>query len=585
MTHGRPAHANASEVTLPSPAQFTLPFGRRFSPTWSAVWLTTILLGAIQAFEARFYMNADGISYLNLSDILARGDWSGAVNGYWSPLYPWLLSLCERLIGPSGYWEAPMVHAVNLLLYLGSFAGFQFFLGQLSAFQRRRRTGLRRNTAIIDFTRPVELLCAYSVFLWSALILIGTALATPDMLLAGIVFLIAGVSLKLRNDGPRRLLFAAVGILLGMAYLTKAVMFPIGLIIALTCALRTGAPRVVLGRTILTMAVFFAISSPQILAVSRLTGHLSYGEAGTLAYARLVNQVPQWWIGEPPGSGHPTHPVQKIREQPAAYEFSSAEVSFSYPFWDEPAYWADGIRAHFRLHEQIPVTKTILYGYLTLLGYLLFAFCILFFSRSGITAGSFFYLLIPGIGTFVLYALVHAEPRLLGAWTVVLFLAAVSALSFPRNTLRSVQAVLAAVALFKSAMVADQLTVPLRQLMSELSGHRARHDQLEIASMLRAFGVPRSAKVASIGRAFDGYWARLGGVQIAMEIPESEAAQYWATTDSIKLAVQNQFAARGAKAIVANLVPEGDRPSGWIPLGNTGYFAMVMPPVISGRSH
>jgi hypothetical protein len=571
------------QVPISSPAQLAPPFGRPFSPTWTAVWLTTIMLGGIQALAARFYMNADGISYLNLSDILARGDWSGAVNGYWSPLYPWLLSLCERLIAPSGYWEAPMVHAVNLLLYLGSFAGFQFFLGQLSAFQRRRRTGERRNTAIIDFTRPVELLCAYSVFLWSALILIGTALATPDMLLAGIVFLIAGVTLKLRNDGPRLRSFAVVGILLGLAYLTKAVMFPIGLIIALTCGLGTGAPRVVLSRTLLTMAAFLAVSSPQILAVSRLTGHLSYGEAGTLAYARLVNKVPQWWIGTPPGSGRPTHPVQQIREQPGAYEFLSPQISFSYPFWDEPAYWADGIRAHFRLHDQASMTKTILYSYLGLLGYLLFACCILFFTRAGITGDAFFYLLIPGVGTFLLYALVHAEPRLLGAWSVVLFLAAVSALSFPRNLMRSVQAVLAAVALFKFAMVADQLTVPLRQVVKELSGQRAHHDQLEIASALGSLGLPRNAKVASIGRAFDGYWARLGGLQIAMEVPEEEAQHYWSATDSVKLAVQNQFAARGAKAIVANLVPEGGPGPDWIPLGNTGYFAIVMPPVISGR--
>lgn len=549
--------------------------GRRFSRTWTAVWLTTIVLGGIQALASRFYMNADGVSYLNLSDIFARGDWSGAVNGYWSPLYPLVLSLPRRLIGSSTYWEAPIVHGVNLLLYLGSFACFQFFLRQLSVFQQRRAVAGAKAT-IIDFTRPVAALCAYSLFLWSALVLIGLAVATPDMLLAGIVYLIAGAILSIRNN-PRLVSFVVVGILLGVAYLTKAVMFPIGLIIAMTCGLGTGTPRVIISRTILTMAVFLAVSTPEIIAVSRLTGHLSYGEAGTLAYARLVNQVPQWWIGKPPGSGVPSHPIRQIHEQPAAYEFSSPETSFSYPFWDQPAYWANGIRAHFSLRDQKPVTETILYTYLGLLGYLLFAGCILFLIRAAMSAFAFSGLLVPGFAVYMVYALVHAEPRLLGAWSVVVFLVTVSALSFPRSALRSVAAVLASLALFKSAMVADRVVTPLRQLVRELAGHRAQHDQREVASKLYALGVRRGDKVASIGRAFDGYWARLGGLQIAMEVPEAEAPHYWHATDSVKAAVQNQFAARGATAIVANLAPEEGPGRGWIPLG-AGYFAIIMPP-------
>jgi hypothetical protein len=55
--------------------------------TWSIV----VLAGAVQAITTRFYVNPDGVSYINLSDAYFRGDWSAGVNSYWSPLYPFLI--------------------------------------------------------------------------------------------------------------------------------------------------------------------------------------------------------------------------------------------------------------------------------------------------------------------------------------------------------------------------------------------------------------------------------------------------------------------------------------------------------------
>jgi len=43
-------------------------------------YFIAILLGAIQAWNTRFYMTPDGISYLDIGDAYLRGDWNTAFN-------------------------------------------------------------------------------------------------------------------------------------------------------------------------------------------------------------------------------------------------------------------------------------------------------------------------------------------------------------------------------------------------------------------------------------------------------------------------------------------------------------------------
>lgn len=44
-------------------------------------------------------VNPDGISYLDIADAYLVGDLSNVVNGYWCPLYSWLLAVALRLTG------------------------------------------------------------------------------------------------------------------------------------------------------------------------------------------------------------------------------------------------------------------------------------------------------------------------------------------------------------------------------------------------------------------------------------------------------------------------------------------------------
>src|SRR5579872_2090388 len=86
----------------------------------SSVQLTGLVLlvlaGVIQAWWTRHLIFSDGISYLDIADSYARGDWHHALNEYWSPLLPWLLAIVFRLFHPSTYWQVSTLHVINLLI-------------------------------------------------------------------------------------------------------------------------------------------------------------------------------------------------------------------------------------------------------------------------------------------------------------------------------------------------------------------------------------------------------------------------------------------------------------------------------------
>jgi hypothetical protein len=56
-------------------------------------------IGAIAGLYFQFayhkFLNNDTLSYINLAERYAAGDWQHAINGFWSPLYCWLLCLCK----------------------------------------------------------------------------------------------------------------------------------------------------------------------------------------------------------------------------------------------------------------------------------------------------------------------------------------------------------------------------------------------------------------------------------------------------------------------------------------------------------
>ncbi len=94
-----------------------------------------LVLGILQAWAGRFYIEHDGVNYLDVANAYARHDWQRAINGYWSPLYSWLLAIVEIVFRPPPYWQSTFLHLLNFLLFMFALIAFEFFLTRLDASQ------------------------------------------------------------------------------------------------------------------------------------------------------------------------------------------------------------------------------------------------------------------------------------------------------------------------------------------------------------------------------------------------------------------------------------------------------------------
>ncbi|HYE65709.1 MAG TPA: hypothetical protein VD966_09000, partial [Pyrinomonadaceae bacterium] len=141
---------------------------RRERSLEAILWLTAIVVGALQAWAGRYAVGSDGISYLDMGDAYLRGDWQMAVNAYWSPLYSWLLGAMMLLLKPSPYWEFPATHLLNFLIYLGALFSFSFFLHELMRYQQQRApdAGAERYMML---PRWSWIVIGYTLFIWSSL--------------------------------------------------------------------------------------------------------------------------------------------------------------------------------------------------------------------------------------------------------------------------------------------------------------------------------------------------------------------------------------------------------------------------------
>jgi hypothetical protein len=543
------------------------------------VWCVTVLLGLIFSLAAMFEMNPDGISYLHLSDFVALGRWKDVIDGCWSPLYPVLLGVAGAIVKPSPYWEAPMVHAVNFLIYIAAFWSFRFFLSSVRRHQElaAARPGSSGNP--IDFSGTAESISIHVLFLVVTLTWIGLAAVTPDLLVAAIVFAACGLAMRLRTRESRRD-HIALGAIAGVGYLAKAVMFPLAFPLLLTAAWTPGRLRLSAVRFALSLAGFLVVSAPQIAAVSKIAGHLTYADTGGMAYAREVNGYSRYWTGEPEGSGTPVNPIRVLHKNPTVYEYAVEEPLSSYPLWDRPTVWMAGITPRFDLPAQFAVTSSILKFYLTLLASLIAIGAFLFLCRERTRLSADYVTPIASaIAAFGLYALVFAESRYLAAWAVVLLVAFAATLRFPAALRTAVSAAFVILALFQGTTAIGQVSESVERVIDFVPGDPAANQQSQVAARIRAMGIPQGARLASIGIGHDEYWARLARVQIAMEV--SRPAHYWDAPDSVKRTVLESFRKAGASAVVTRHGPPEGPGEPWKTTGLGGYYVLSLAAVNS----
>ena len=228
-------------------------------PTRREIWIAAVIMAAILAWTGRFFVNPDGISYLDLSDDFAAGRWSDAINAHWSPGYPALLAFWLVPFRSGSAWESTAVHVLNGLLFLAALRSFEFFLREVN----RSRTEVL--SSAVTFA-------SYTVVLWCLLVLITVRSVTQDMMLAAIGFLIAGLFVRIQSRASSARPYVVFGVLLGVAALTKSFMFGVSILMLVVSMI--GARKVAgsLGHHLIAAAVFATVVAPQLAAVSMRTG-------------------------------------------------------------------------------------------------------------------------------------------------------------------------------------------------------------------------------------------------------------------------------------------------------------------------
>lgn len=226
---------------------------------YSAIIVLFAVLLAVSTYLNRDTLNDDAASYINLAIHYVAGDFQVAVSGYWSPLISWILAGLILVIGDP-------ILAARLAMTLSAMV---FFGGAASVLLAIQNRAVRMAGLLISACLAAE---AAGEFI------------TPDLLSAGLYCLGCQLLFRsLREPAPLRALLS--GGLFGLAYLAKAVLFPVTLLMLATLALvmlwtRTLSFRVCAAQMAACLVGLMVIASPWIMVLSIKYHELTFATTG-----------------------------------------------------------------------------------------------------------------------------------------------------------------------------------------------------------------------------------------------------------------------------------------------------------------
>lgn len=588
-------------------------------------WIAALSLGAVHTWAARHSMNADGMSYLDLADAWRTGRWADAVNAYWSPLYPWVLAMALHLAKPGGYWEAAVAHLVNFVGYGFSLVCFHYFWMGLERHVSARRQSAG-NTGKTAFPQWAWVALGYALCVWILLDWVTVDQVTPDLYVAGWVFLDAGILVRIRDGKARILLFILLGISLGLGYLTKAILLPMAAVFLATAFLASPRKLRAIPPLMLTTVMFAALGGPWAYALSKAKGRFTLGDAGKLNYAFIVNGFKPWdvWQGEPPPPGRgdtathgiaqaadrsnrvstAKHPARWLLDGPHVFEFASPRAG-TYSLWYDPAYWHEGAEPRFDLRQQVRVCAQQLAVYFSLFcrdqGPISFVLLCLLLVRgrwASIIGDvlSLWWLALPAIAGLAAYAMVKVEARYVAPFVILLWAVVLPLVRLEQTeaTGRLIRCAAAAILIALILTVGYNSAPAIREAVTDL---RERHESCpnwhwRVAQEMSRAGLHPGDHVGHVGQALKSwsYWARLAGVRITAELRPWES--FWLGDDAARKRALGAFAAAGVKAVVTRKQEVCERPfglpydfaPGWRPVGNTGFYIRFLDEAASAPS-
>jgi len=504
-----------------------------------------------------------------MGDAYMRGDWNTAVNGLWSPLYALLVGSVLKVIRPSASWEFPLVHIVGFAIYVGALLCFDFLWFEFGQVLRERSTSQQKSWA--TFPEWAWLLLGYCLFLWVSLQLISVVEETPDMLVAAVVYLASALLLRISRDHARIVTFFVFGLVLGLGYLAKTILFPLSFVFLGVAVFTTYKRRQSFARPLVAVLVFLLTASPLLVTLSRAKGRLTFGDSGRINYIWHVDGVPRmYWQGNYPSSGAPIHPPRIILTNPVVYEFGTP-FAVTFPPWYDPSYWYEGMNPHFDPRKQVRAlieAAGIYHGLFFKAQAALIAISLILLLLGGSPRDLVgrLDLLIPAVAALGLYALVHVEPRYIGSFILVFWGCVFCQLRLPKSEQSSRLlkiSVLAIVIIYSVELGLGALGAAATE-----KGLAAKmQEELQVAQGIRQAGLRPGDRVATVGGVSAMVWARLAKVRIVANLPDD--ADFWVQGTDTRSRTLSAFATTGAKAIVTETAPSSGSSDGWMRIGQT----------------
>jgi hypothetical protein len=528
----------------------------------------------IEALAARNPLDADAVSYLDISYSCLAGNWHALVNGHWSPPYPFLLAGWLRIFHVGPLRESLAIHLFAVLSLALALFGFELCLAAFFSFRRRPQTVKDADSAPLLSDDAIRL-GGYALFFWISTFLTPPNLEQPDILVLALYLLISACCMRTFAAGGKFPTYVLLGVLLGIAYLVKAVMFPLGFVFLIALLFRREWTRALPG-VALALVVFAAVSAPYIFELSQSKGRWTYGDAGAVNYRQIMDVDGS--------SGTPVVTRGTSAVTPHAMDFTPIINLGSYPPWSDPSSDYKGERLRFNLGRQVNRIHIVLKYYFDLyfiqLGPLTAGFLVLLFYAGDLRGfigrfARYDVLWLPESAGLAMYALIRAEGRMLAGFTMGLFLVCCAAWTnnFSAEARKVAQSVILAVALL---LFVDATFNVCHQAVRLFD--RTRPVDSKVALALQQFGVPPGGRVSYLGYALtDHGWAHLARLRIVAEIPAEDVASFWSADRQEQGEVLRWLAATQAKAMVTRDTPPEAASLGWKKIAGTDYSVLMLP--------
>ena len=527
-----------------------------------------VAFGVMALWLARDGLNPDGVAYLDVSDQFLAGRWPASGTGYWSPLYPTLLAIARLVGGTSPARELAIAHAVNLVVFLLAFGALELLLRSLrSATVAREPAG-----------EPNDISWAVMVYAAFAIVTVGWTLmwiVTPDMVVIAIVLAASAVCIWMARGNGRWGSAIALGLLLGVGYLAKAVLLPIGVVMLATLAV-VMRRRQGLALAAVAAGLFLAVSARQIAYVSRLKGAPTFSDVGRLNHL--------WYVADVPGPVQPAFPLPArlpsptARGQtlatlgpadvhPAVYDID-APIPGTLPIWYDAGYWYRGVVAPLRPLATVRAVVRHLRVYLEMLALLLAGGAAAAFAgpvsrRALRVVQPEPLLVIPALAALAIYALVLVQTRYVAPFVLMLLAGLVPPWAVD-DLSRRLRTGFATGALIALALVAYRTRVDAAYWQGSAQA------RTNVTAALAARGVTPGTRLGFVGEAYDALWAREARLRFVSVVPRAEAASFWALGPNDRARVLAHMRAQGAGAVIAEAPAPGIDTTGWVELPSAG---------------